>query len=121
MSGSKRRSIRSRRAWKGTMEEASLDASGGPGGHRRDPRAHYTTDSGIGYGMEQTLDSLREAAEALRVLGSRWNANPDMLIRGASPQGGRGRHQRSPSTFGRGGALYIVVPGIAIGSPGPLS
>ncbi len=48
-------------------------------------RGFMTTDSGIGYGLEQTLASLREAAEALRVLAISLERDPDMLIRGASP------------------------------------
>ncbi len=44
-----------------------------------------TTDSGIGYGMEQTLISLKEAAEALRTLVITLERNPDMLIRGTNP------------------------------------
>ncbi len=48
-------------------------------------RGWMTTDSGIGYGVEQTLTSLREAAEALRVLAISLERDPDMLIRGAHP------------------------------------
>ena len=48
-------------------------------------RGFMTTDSGLGYGLEQTLASLREAAEALRVLAISLERDPDMLIRGASP------------------------------------
>lgn len=48
-------------------------------------RGLITTDSGIGYGLEQMLASLREAAEALRVLAISLERDPDMLIRGASP------------------------------------
>jgi paraquat-inducible protein B len=46
-----------------------------------------TTDSGIGYRMEQALISFRDAAEALRVLAITLERNPDMLIRGANPRG----------------------------------
>lgn len=46
-----------------------------------------TTDAGIGYQMEQTLGSLRDAAEALRVLAIALDRNPDMLIRGKRPSG----------------------------------
>lgn len=42
-------------------------------------------DSGIGYGMERTLTSLREAADALRTLVITLERNPDMLIRGTNP------------------------------------
>ncbi len=44
-----------------------------------------TTDTGIGYGLEQTLISLTEAAEALRTLVITLERNPDMLIRGTNP------------------------------------
>ncbi|TVR59437.1 MAG: MCE family protein [Gemmatimonadales bacterium] len=44
-----------------------------------------TTDSGIGYEMEQALMSLREAAEALRTFVITLERNPDMLLRGTSP------------------------------------
>lgn len=46
-----------------------------------------TTDAGIGYQLEQTLGSLRDAAEALRVLSIALERNPDMLIRGKRPPG----------------------------------
>jgi len=46
-----------------------------------------TVDSGIGYGLDQTLASLREAAEALRALVIAIERNPDMLIRGPRPPG----------------------------------
>jgi len=44
-----------------------------------------TTDSGIGYEMEQALISLREATEALRTFVITLERNPDMLIRGTNP------------------------------------
>jgi paraquat-inducible protein B len=44
-----------------------------------------TTDTGLGYGLEQALVSLREAAEALRTLVITLERNPDMLIRGPNP------------------------------------
>lgn len=47
-----------------------------------------TTDSGLGYRMDQALISFRDAAEALRVLAITLERNPDMLIRGANPPGG---------------------------------
>jgi paraquat-inducible protein B len=46
-----------------------------------------TTDSGIGYRMDQALVSFRDAAEALRALAITLERNPDMLIRGANPPG----------------------------------
>jgi len=52
-----------------------------------DTHTLLTTDAGIGYQMEQTLNSLREAAEALRVLAISLERNPDMLIRGKRPPG----------------------------------
>ncbi|MEX2530869.1 MAG: MlaD family protein [Gemmatimonadota bacterium] len=48
-------------------------------------RGLITSDSGIGYNLEQTLVSLQEAAEALRVLAISLERDPDMLIRGARP------------------------------------
>lgn len=50
-------------------------------------RGLITTDSGLGYGLDQTLISLREAAEALRILVLTLERNPDMLIRGTRPPG----------------------------------
>lgn len=44
-----------------------------------------SSDAGLGYQLEQTLASLREAAEALRVLAISLERNPDMLIRGKKP------------------------------------
>jgi len=52
-----------------------------------DAQTMLTTDAGIGYQMEQTLGSLRDAAEALRVLAIALERNPDMLIRGKRPPG----------------------------------
>jgi len=52
-----------------------------------DTHTLLTTDAGIGYQVEQTLSSLREAAEALRVLAIALERNPDMLIRGKRPPG----------------------------------
>lgn len=46
-----------------------------------------STDRGVGYQLEQTLGSLRDAAEALRVLSIALERNPDMLIRGKRPPG----------------------------------
>jgi paraquat-inducible protein B len=44
-----------------------------------------STDSGLGYGMQEALASLRDAAEALRLLATSLEQNPDMLIRGRKP------------------------------------
>jgi paraquat-inducible protein B len=46
-----------------------------------------STDSGIGYGLGETLASFREAAVALRVLAVSLERNPDMLLRGKKPGG----------------------------------
>lgn len=50
-------------------------------------RGLFTTDSGMGYQVERTLTSFREAVEALRVLVLSLERNPDMLIRGKKPPG----------------------------------
>jgi paraquat-inducible protein B len=44
-----------------------------------------STDSGLGYGMQEALASLKEAADALRLLATTLEQNPDMLIRGKKP------------------------------------
>jgi paraquat-inducible protein B len=44
-----------------------------------------TTDSGIGYQMEEALSSMTDAAEALRVLTLSLERNPTMLVRGKKP------------------------------------
>ena len=41
-----------------------------------------STDSGLGYGLQQALTSLRDAADALRGLATSLEQNPDMLLRG---------------------------------------
>ena len=53
-----------------------------------DARGLYTTDSGLGYQMEGAMVSLKDAADALRVLVLSLDRNPDMLIRGRKPEGG---------------------------------
>jgi paraquat-inducible protein B len=68
----------------GTMEEATATLRAAREAID-ETRGFMTTDSEIGYGLEQTLTSLREAAEALRVLAISLERDPDMLIRGASP------------------------------------
>jgi paraquat-inducible protein B len=67
-----------------TLEEASrtLQAARTT---MEEARGLITTDSGLGYGLEQALVSLREAAEALRTLVITLERNPDMLIRGTQP------------------------------------
>jgi paraquat-inducible protein B len=44
-----------------------------------------STDSGIGYGLQETLASLRDAADALTLLVNSLEQNPDMLVRGRKP------------------------------------
>jgi paraquat-inducible protein B len=41
-----------------------------------------SADSGLGYGMQEALASMRDAADALRALSTSLEQNPDMLIRG---------------------------------------
>jgi paraquat-inducible protein B len=50
-----------------------------------DTQGLLSTDSGLGYGLQDTLASLREAADALRLLATSLEQNPDMLIRGKKP------------------------------------
>jgi paraquat-inducible protein B len=47
-----------------------------------------STDSGLGFGLEATLSSMKEAANALRQLVVSLEQNPDMLLRGKKPPGG---------------------------------
>ncbi len=68
----------------GTMQEASATLEAAREAIE-ETRGLMTTDSGVGYGLEQMLASLQEAAEALRVLAISLERDPDMLIRGASP------------------------------------
>jgi paraquat-inducible protein B len=44
-----------------------------------------SSDSGVGYQMEEAMASLTSAAEALRALVLSLERNPDMLIRGKRP------------------------------------
>jgi paraquat-inducible protein B len=44
-----------------------------------------STDSGIGYGLQETLASLRDAADAISLLVNSLDQNPDMLVRGRKP------------------------------------
>jgi paraquat-inducible protein B len=44
-----------------------------------------SADTGVGYGLQQALASLRDAADALRLLATSLEQNPDMLIRGKKP------------------------------------
>lgn len=44
-----------------------------------------TTDSGVGYQMQEAFSSLKDAADALRQLVLSLERNPDMLLRGKRP------------------------------------
>jgi paraquat-inducible protein B len=44
-----------------------------------------STDSGLGYGLQDTMASLRDAADALSLLINSLDQNPDMLLRGRRP------------------------------------
>lgn len=44
-----------------------------------------STDSGVGYELQETLTSLRAAADALTSLVTSLEQNPDMLVRGRKP------------------------------------
>jgi paraquat-inducible protein B len=44
-----------------------------------------STDSGLGYGLQDALSSLRDAADALSLLINSLDQNPDMLVRGRKP------------------------------------
>jgi paraquat-inducible protein B len=50
-----------------------------------DTHGLLSTDSGVGYGLQQALASLKEAADALRLLATSLEQNSDMLIRGKKP------------------------------------
>ena len=68
----------------GTMDEAQLTLQAAREAIE-ETRGMMTTDAGLGYQMEQTLTSLGEAAEALRVLAISLERNPEMLLRGPNP------------------------------------
>jgi paraquat-inducible protein B len=44
-----------------------------------------SSDSRLGFGLEAALASMRDAAEALRLLATSLQQNPDMLLRGKKP------------------------------------
>ena len=44
-----------------------------------------STDTGVGYQMEEAFASLKEAADALQLLARSLERNPDMLLRGKKP------------------------------------
>jgi paraquat-inducible protein B len=50
-----------------------------------DSQGLLSTDSGLGYGLQETLASLRDAADALTLLVNSLEQNPDMLLRGRRP------------------------------------
>lgn len=50
-----------------------------------DTHGLISTDSGIGYQMEDAFSSLKDAADALRQLSLSLERNPDMLLRGKKP------------------------------------
>ena len=50
-----------------------------------DTHGLLSTDSGVGYGLQEALASLKEAADALRLLTTSLEQNSDMLIRGKKP------------------------------------
>jgi len=68
----------------GTMEEVGLTLEAARLAFEG-TRGLMTTDSGIGFRLEQALTRLGEAAEAMRVLAISLERNPDMLLRGSTP------------------------------------
>ncbi|CAN5806122.1 MlaD family protein [soil metagenome] len=68
----------------GTLEELSLTLQS-TRMTLEESRGLISSDTGVGYRLEQALTSLAEAAEALRVLAVTLERNPDMLIRGTPP------------------------------------
>ncbi len=73
---------------KGTMDEAVATLQAAREAFEG-TRGLFSPDTGVGYELERTLTSLREAAEALRLLSISLSRDPDMLIRGATPPGRR--------------------------------
>lgn len=51
-----------------------------------DTHGLLSTDSGVGYGLQDALASLKEAADAIRLLTTSLEQNPDMLLRGKKPE-----------------------------------
>jgi paraquat-inducible protein B len=66
----------------GTEMTAALQALRGT---LEESQGLLSTDSGIGYGLQETLASLRDAADALTLLVNSLEQNPDMLVRGRKP------------------------------------
>jgi paraquat-inducible protein B len=54
-----------------------------------DTHGLLSTDSGLGFGLEAALVNLKEATNALRQLLNALEQNPDMLLRGKKPLGGK--------------------------------
>ena len=54
-----------------------------------DTQGLLSTDSGLGFGLEAALVNLKDATNALRQLMNSLEQNPDMLLRGKKPTGGR--------------------------------
>lgn len=50
-----------------------------------DTHGLLSTDSGVGHGLQEALSSLKAAADALTLLATSLEQNPDMLIRGRKP------------------------------------
>jgi paraquat-inducible protein B len=50
-----------------------------------DTHGLLSTDTGLGFGLQQALASLRDAATALTLLATSLEQNPDMLLRGKKP------------------------------------
>jgi paraquat-inducible protein B len=50
-----------------------------------DTHGLLSTDSGVGFELQQALASLKEAGDAMRLLATSLEQNPDMLIRGRKP------------------------------------
>jgi hypothetical protein len=65
-----------------------------------------STDSGLGYGLQETLVSLRDAADALTLLVSSLEQNPDMLLRGRSRRRNDHANDVRRSAFRRGYAAF---------------
>jgi len=54
-----------------------------------DTHGLMSTDSGLGFGLESALVNLKDATNALRQLLNAIEQNPDMLLRGKKPLGGK--------------------------------
>lgn len=50
-----------------------------------DTHGMLSADTGVGFGLQQALASLQDAADALRGLATSLEQNPDMLLRGKKP------------------------------------